>query len=92
MRTGYKRGEINKSSFINSIKQGIQTPVNAAIGKYYDIKTKSAQSKMIQGYVSKQPSKIPTEKRTPSAVAHEKEYMDKQLRSKINKKNPSLLK
>jgi len=47
---------------------------------------------MIQGYVSKQPSKIPTEKRTPSAVAHEKEYMDKQLRSKINKKNPSLLK
>ena len=83
---------INLKGFINRVKKGIEAPVGATINKYYDIKTKGAQSKMIQGYVSKQPSKIPTEKRTPSAVAHEKEYMDKQLRSKINKKNPSLLK
>lgn len=80
------------ANFVNYVKGRISGAGETIKNYAYAANTKRAQSKMIQGYVSKQPSKIPTEKRTPSAVAHEKEYMDKQLRSKINKKNPSLLK
>lgn len=85
-----------KKSFLDRIKQGIEVPgasgVNMAIEGIQNLKTKRAQGKMIQNYVSNKPSKISTEKRTSSAVINEKTAMDKALRAKMKAKNPSLLK
>lgn len=83
---------INLKDFTKSIKKGIEGAVES--GKNYSsaLGTKKVQNKMIQGYISNKPTNLSPEKKSIRNVIAKQEQMDKELRSKISKKNPSLLK
>jgi len=83
---------INAKGFLKTISDNISGAGETIKNYSSALGTKRAQSKMIQNYVNSKPSKLPPEKRSISNVIAEKESMDKALRAKISKKNPSLLK
>lgn len=81
-------------AFLEEIKKRIYKPVVDATATVISapsraitkMKGRAAQDKMISEYVTRQPSNIPTHKRTDAARANENEYLDRKIKKNLKSK------